>query len=102
MDVFDAADASQLTPARNASITPLQALAMMNDPFLLKQSEHFAHRLEGLRGDRESQIKVAFVLALGRPPSPEESREWADYSSQFGLANFCRMLFNSSEFLFVN
>jgi hypothetical protein len=102
MDQFDAADPSQLTPARNASITPLQALAMLNDPFILRQSEHFARRLEGLSGDLETKIGAAFASALGRPPTPDEAREWADYASRHGLANFARMLLNSNEFLFVN
>ena len=102
MDVFDAADASQLTPARNASITPLQALAMLNDPFILRQSEHFARRLEALGGDPESRVRAAFTLALGRPASHDEARDWAEYASRFGTVNFCRMLLNSSEFLFVN
>ncbi|AMV37309.1 PSD1 and planctomycete cytochrome C domain-containing protein [Planctomyces sp. SH-PL62] len=102
MDVFDAADASQLTPTRNASVTPLQALAMLNDPFVIRQSEHFAHRLESLADDPESRVRAAFTLALGREPDPDEVREWAEYASHRGTANFCRMLLNTSEFLFVD
>jgi hypothetical protein len=102
MEQFDAADASQLTPVRNASITPLQALAMLNDPFILRQSEHFAGRLEKLASDREGQVRAAFALALGRPPEPDEVREWLDYATRHGMANFARMLLNSNEFLFVN
>ena len=102
MDVFDAADASQLTPSRNASITPLQALAMLNDPFVIRHSEHFARRLEGLAPDDEGRVRAAFALALGRAPEPDEAREWAEYAARHGMANFCRMLLNSSEFLFVN
>ncbi len=102
MDVFDAADASQLTPARNASITPLQALALLNDPFVLRHAEHFARRIEETAPDTEGRVRAAFAMALGRPPSPDEAREWAEYSARHGTANFCRMLFNSNEFLFVN
>jgi len=102
LDAFDAADASQLTPVRTASITPLQALAMLNDPFLLRQSEHFARRLEGVSGEPEGRIRAAFAMALGRPATPDEACEWTDYAARHGLANFCRMLFNSNEFLFVN
>jgi Protein of unknown function (DUF1553)/Protein of unknown function (DUF1549)/Planctomycete cytochrome C len=102
MEQFDAADASQLTPVRNASITPLQALAMLNDPFILRQSEHFARRLEGLGVDREGQVSAAFALALDRPPEPDEAREWLDYATRHGLVNFARMLLNSNEFLFIN
>jgi hypothetical protein len=102
MDVFDSADASQLTPTRNASITPLQALALLNDPFLIRQSEHFARRLERLAAAPEARVRAAFVLAIGREPDPDEARDWADYAARNGAANFCRMLLNSNEFLFVD
>jgi hypothetical protein len=102
MDIFDAADASQLTPSRGASVTPLQALAMLNDPFVIRQAEHFARRLEGLANEAEGRVRAGFALALGRQPDPDEAREWADYAGRHGTANFCRMLFNSSEFLFIN
>ena len=102
MDVFDSADASQLTATRNASITPLQALALLNDPFLIRQSEHFARRLEHLAAQPEARVRAAFVLAIGREPDPDEARVWADYAERRGTANFCRMLLNSNEFLFVD
>ncbi|WP_165252009.1 PSD1 and planctomycete cytochrome C domain-containing protein [Paludisphaera soli] len=102
MDVFDAADASQLTPARNASVTPLQALALLNDPFLIRQSEHLARRVDGLAADARARVAVAFDLVLGRPPESDEAGAWAEYLASHGTANFCRMLLNTSEFLFVD
>jgi mono/diheme cytochrome c family protein len=102
MDVFDAADASQLTPTRNASVTPLQALALLNDPFLIRQSEHLARRVDGLAADARGRVAAAFDLVLGRPPESDEAGQWAAYLAQHGTANFCRMLLNSSEFLFVD
>jgi len=62
--------------------------------FTLRQSEHFARRLEGLTSDRKDQICVAFALTLGRPPMPDEAREWLDYATRHGMANFARMLLN--------
>ena len=59
-------------------------------------------KLRTLGSDLEGQIRSAFALALGRPPSPEEAREWLDYATKHGLTNFARMLLNSNEFLFVN
>ena len=45
-DALDAADASQLTAVRNESTTPLQALELLNNPFVLRQCEQFAGTLE--------------------------------------------------------
>src|SRR6266446_4363101 len=42
MDCLDAADPSLLTARRNTTLTALQALAILNNPFVLKQAEYFA------------------------------------------------------------
>jgi hypothetical protein len=39
MDSLDCADSSQLTAARNASVTALQALSMLNNHFIVRQSD---------------------------------------------------------------
>ncbi len=50
----------------------------------------------------DAQIKTACTLALGRAPTPAEQTEFADYARQQGLANFCRVILNSNEFVFLN
>jgi hypothetical protein len=100
-DSLDAADASQLTAARNVSVTPLQALALLNDPFMLWASERLARRLEHT-SDRAGQIRAAVERILNRPADDEEVAAWSTYAERHGLANACRMLLNSSEFLFVD
>src|SRR4029077_11743227 len=69
MDTLDCADSSQLTAKRNTSVTPLQALAMLNNHFLVRQSEHFAARVSGLSSDPDRQIEAAYQLAYGRSPT---------------------------------
>ncbi len=101
-DALDAADASQLTAVRNESTTPLQALTLLNNPFVLRQCEHFAGRLERLAPDLDHRIAAAFELTYGRPPAIDELTVLAAYVRRHGLANLCRLLFNSNEFLFVN
>jgi hypothetical protein len=44
MESMDCPDLSQLTPVRSASVTALQALAMLNDKFIVRHSEHLAAR----------------------------------------------------------
>jgi hypothetical protein len=38
MDSFDCPDASQLSPKRNATLTALQALSLLNNPFVFAQA----------------------------------------------------------------
>ena len=102
MDNLDEADASQLTAARTESITPLQALALLNDPFVLRQSERLTERLEHARPGLDDQISLAFQLLFNRPPTLEEQADLGGYAHSHGLVNLCRLLFNSNEFLYVN
>jgi hypothetical protein len=101
MDSMDCADASQLTPTRNASVTALQALAMLNNRFIVRQSEHFATRAASLGGTLPEQVAAAYELALGRRPTEKESTALAAYAEKHGLANVCRLILNSNEFMFV-
>jgi hypothetical protein len=101
-EALDCPDASQFTPVRAASVTALQALALMNDRFTVRYAEHFASRLESETKDRHAQIVRAYELALGRPPSALETTRLVEYADKHGLANSCRLLFNCNEFLFVD
>jgi hypothetical protein len=100
MDSLDCPDASQFTPVRSNSVTALQALAMLNDRFMVRQSEHFAARV-GKAGGFGKQIESAYVLALGRPPTAEETTRLTIYAKKHGMANVCRLILNSNEFLFI-
>jgi len=101
LDALDCPDASQFTPARAVSITPLQALALLNDPFMTRMSEHFAKRVESA-GRIENQVHRAFEIALGRPAMPREAEILTKHAHAHGMANTCRLLFNLNEFVFLN
>jgi hypothetical protein len=102
MDCLDAADPSQLVGRRNTTLTALQALATLNNPFVLKQCEHFAARLQRETPTLPAQIERAYRLALSRAPTADEKQRLTGYAEQHGLANACRVLFNSTEFVFVD
>ena len=87
---------------RNVTLTALQALSTLNDPFVLRQCEHFAARLQRESADLSVQIDRAYTLALSRPPFPNEALLLCAYARKHGLANACRLLFNSSEFVFID
>jgi len=102
MDCLDCPDSSQLAATRNVSLTALQAMAMMNDRFVIRQSEHFAERLQKENKDLKKQIEAAYQLALCRAPDSAELKMLENYASKYGLANACRIILNSNEFMFVN
>jgi hypothetical protein len=91
-----------LVPKRNSTLTALQALATLNNPFVAAQAENFARRLEAASADRKKQVHLAYLIALGRAPDEKESRLLHDYAAKHGLANACRVIFNTTEFVFVD
>jgi hypothetical protein len=102
MDALDCPAGDQLTPARNASVTVQQALALWNNAFVACHARHLAERLERDTRDLEGQVQRAFDLVLGRPCTGAERREFCAHVRRHGLANACRVLLNSNEFMFVN
>ena len=102
LECLDCADPNVNTPVRNTTLTALQALALLNDSFMLNQAEHFAHRVQHIRADPRQQIDAAFTLAFGRSPTAAERADLTAYAHKFGLANACRLLFNANEFVFID
>ncbi|MBL8827893.1 MAG: DUF1553 domain-containing protein [Planctomycetaceae bacterium] len=102
MTTLDCADPSMQVDKRNESLSSLQALALLNNDFMVTMAGHFASRIERERTDMASQIERAFELAVGRRPSPTEQRQLTGYARQYGLANLGRVLFNLNEFVFVD
>ncbi|MCL4691710.1 MAG: DUF1553 domain-containing protein, partial [Candidatus Hydrogenedentes bacterium] len=101
--VFDCPDATQATPKRVSSTSPLQALSLLNSPFMNAQAEVFAGRLKNEAGETvEDQVRRAFLLAFGREPDAEEAAASAAFVRDHGLVLFCRALYSANEFLYLN
>jgi len=94
MTVLDCADPSMRVDKRNESLSPLQALAMMNNGLTVTMAKHFAAHA--------GSVKRAFQLALAREPTPEELASLEDYAKREGLENACRVILNLNEFSFVD
>ncbi|MFN0053720.1 MAG: DUF1553 domain-containing protein [Planctomycetales bacterium] len=102
MECLDAADPSLLTPQRNTTLTPLQALSLLNNQLMIRQAEQFAGRLRTITTDPSGQIAAGYQLALGRPPRGEELATLVEFAHRQGLEALCRVLLNSNEFVFVD
>jgi uncharacterized protein DUF1553/uncharacterized protein DUF1549/cytochrome c len=119
LETFDGADSNATVGERPVSTTPLQALFMMNDPFAHEQADKFGVRIGLAFADEAGRINFAYRLAFGRPANKEEIRAGKDYLKacqedlketkipaeqrpRAALASFCRVLFSSNEFIFVD
>jgi Protein of unknown function (DUF1549)/Protein of unknown function (DUF1553)/Planctomycete cytochrome C len=102
LDNFDCPDPSTTTPRRSATVTPLQALSLLNHSFSLRMADRFADRLKQTTVPSQEQISTAFRLVYGRAPDEQELSLSREFVTRRGLPAFCRALWNSSEFLFVD
>jgi hypothetical protein len=102
MTVMDCADPSMRVDKRNESLSPLQALALMNNGLTVAMAKHFAKRVSKEAQGLESQTKRAFALALAREPKADELAPLVDYAKREGLENTCRVILNLNEFSFVD
>ncbi|MBL8294720.1 MAG: DUF1553 domain-containing protein, partial [Bryobacterales bacterium] len=101
LDALDCPLPSMKAPKRSATTTALQALSLMNNPFVQRMADALANRLQAERPDTVTRVDRAFQLVLGRSPRPEELGASVQLADQSGLAALCWGLFNSSEFLYV-
>ena len=97
MAALDCADPSMLVEKRNQTITPLQALAQLNNQLMVVMAKHFAARVE-----RSGGIEQAIRLAFQRAPTERERTALVEYAAKHGLANACRLIVNMNEFAFVD
>lgn len=102
LENLDCADPNLSVPVRSATMTALQALAMLNNPFMVEQAEFFAKRVEKMSPELAGQVEAAFKTALGRRPDLEERDRMTEFARRHGLANACRVILNLNEFLFID
>lgn len=117
--LFDGPDTNASTARRVTSTTPLQALYLMNDPFVHEQSQAFAKRLLAERSDDRDRIKLAWLLLFSRPPEASERATAMNYLTQVkeklgadklsddhltaqAWQSLVRSLWMSNEFVYVN
>lgn len=102
MTTLDCPDPANLAPARMQTTTALQALALSNNDFMLRQAGHLAARVENEAPDDAGRIERAFALCFQRGPAPEEFRAAQSLVTSQSLFALCRMLLNANEFIYVD
>jgi hypothetical protein len=70
---------------------------------MLRQAGHWAKRLETEAGaDPAAQVRRAYAVALAREPDAAELAAAVALVKSRGLTQFCRMVFNTNEFVYVD
>ena len=82
MMLFDGSQRDECQVERPVTNTPLQALAMMNDPTVLEASRVLAARLLSQDQPVKEKVEVAFRLIISRRPDEKELSVLADYFTE--------------------
>jgi hypothetical protein len=94
LDSFDCPDPSVATPQRTVSNTPVQALTLLNNDFVLRHAAFLAERAAG-------DIERVYRILFQRAPSAKEREAGELFVKQHGMAVYCRVLLNTNEFVYV-
>lgn len=101
LDSLDCPDPSTATPRRTVTTTPLQALSLLNSPFVLRMCGALAERAERENDSTKQQVIWMFRQVLSRPPADDELAAAVALAEKHGTAAVARGLLNSSEFVTV-
>ena len=116
LQTFDFAEPSMVKGNRDVTTVPTQALYLMNNPFVHRQSRNLARTLMEQDGlTNADRIELAYKLALSRAPTTFESIRSLTYLKSFqdkkekgsnpdlnALASLCHALFSVAEFRYLN
>jgi hypothetical protein len=117
--LFDGADTNTSTDRRLTSTSPLQALYLMNDPFVHAQAKKFAERVRSEGQNGEERINRAYQLLYGRLPTADEGKAANEYLKKVSeklqasgtpvgelpvkaWESLARALFLSNEFVYLD
>ncbi len=119
LKLFNGPDTSMTTAVRDDSSVPLQALYLLNNPFVHDQAGRFAEALIAAESVPASRLDLAYRRAFTRPPSAAESRRALAFLERYAQSlesdgmdpgrrereswsALARTLLASNEFLFIN
>ncbi len=111
LDLFDFAEPSLVTGVRETTNVPVQALYLMNSPFVQSRAKALGDRLLREVDDNEQRIRLAFLVCFSREPDADELKLAAAFfergtplagndeqQRQRTLASYCQALLATAEF----
>ena len=108
----DQADADSSCPVRYTTTVPTQALGMLNGEFTNTAAATLAARLRSETPDLTVQVRRAIRLTAGRVPTEDEVRKDVEFVREFrakaglsdaaALQQYCLLMLNTNEFVYVD
>ena len=85
LEIFDFPKPTEARGTRDVTNVPTQALALLNDPFVVDQAGVWADRLLVTTASIESRIETMFRAALGRLPDAAESERFQGLAKELAI-----------------
>ena len=108
LDLFDFAEPSLVTGHRETTNVPVQALYLLNSPFVLARARGLAIRLQRETRTNDELVNRAYELCFSRTPTLEERKRCLAFLKRAGASNkgdtvkrlisFCQALLCTAEF----
>jgi cytochrome c553 len=116
LDVFDFPERFGSVGERNTTTSPTQSLFMINGDWMLERAKKLADRIVSeAPGGEDSRVRLAYRLAVARDASVPELERAVNFiyerrgdakvdlgKADAALIDFCHVLLNSNEFLYVD
>jgi len=103
LESLDCPDPSVMAPQRSRTITPVQALSLLNNSLMENCAQRLAARTAQEAGrDDAARIVRLWQLTLARTPSERETEQARQFLQSETFEQLCLVLLNTNEFLFVN
>ncbi|WP_291177874.1 PSD1 and planctomycete cytochrome C domain-containing protein [Gimesia sp.] len=111
LELFDFAEPSLVTGDREQTNVPVQALYLMNSPFVLERARSLAMRLMNEADSDQDRLRLAYRLCFSRDPDTfeeqygmkflaevTETNDKLQSEASLGLISFCQSLLSTAEF----
>ncbi|HSG68811.1 MAG TPA: DUF1553 domain-containing protein, partial [Planctomycetaceae bacterium] len=107
LDLFDFAEPSLVTGVREQTNVPVQALYLMNGPFVQERAHALASRLLKTSDADSERVRNTFRLCFGRDPDETELQRSLEFlvemteagdNAQLAWTSFCQSLLSTAEF----
>jgi hypothetical protein len=112
LSLFDVANPNVVIAQREETTVPVQALYLLNSPFILEQAKATAQRILDAKDlDDAGRINLAYRLMFARPATQTETERALRYFSETAKnlggtpdawASFCQVMIASAEFRYIH
>lgn len=101
LSLFDFAEPSLVTGARDTTNVPVQSLYLMNSSFVQDRAKRLAVRLKNETAGNREFVHQSFLLCFARKPDAEELERALSFlrsDDEFARLSFCQAMLCTAEF----